>query len=56
MNTVDYIWSVFVGGSEVNDNYMRLAEANMLAQEFVDDGYDQIFLIDTDGNEIVVKE
>jgi hypothetical protein len=56
MNNVDYIWSVFVGGTEVNDNYMRLAEANLLAQEYVDDGYDQVVLMDTEGNEIIVKE
>lgn len=56
MNSTDYIWSVFVGGTEVNDNYMRLAEANVLAQEYVNDGYDQVVLMDTDNNEIIVRE
>lgn len=56
MGKMDYIWSVFVGGTEVNNKYMRLSEANELAQDYVDDGYDQVVIMDTEGNEIIVKE
>ena len=35
-------YSVWVGGTEVNDYYLSKAEANRLAQGYIDDGYDDV--------------
>lgn len=35
-------WSVWVNGGEVNDVLLTLAEAEELAQEFRDNGYDNV--------------
>ena len=34
-------YSVWVGGMEVNDEYLTLREAEDLAWEYRDDGYDE---------------
>lgn len=36
------LYSVYVGGSEVNDYLMRYDEALDLAREYSDDGYDDV--------------
>ena len=33
------IWTLFVGGGEVNDYYLTYKQANKLMQEYIDDGY-----------------
>lgn len=35
---------VWVGGVEVNDYYLTLAEANKLADEYKADGYDDVII------------
>jgi hypothetical protein len=35
-------WSVWVGGGEVNDNYLTEKEAEELAQQFINDGYNDV--------------
>jgi hypothetical protein len=35
-------YTVWVGGTEVNDYYLSLEEAEMLAFEYQDDGYDDV--------------
>jgi len=35
-------FTVWVGGTEVNDNYMSEAEAHKLAQQYIDDQYDDV--------------
>ena len=46
MNKPDYYrsenYSVFVGGTEVNDYLLTKEQAENLAQEFIDDGYDDV--------------
>lgn len=34
-----YIYTVYVGGSEVNDYYLTKLEAENLAQDYLDDDY-----------------
>lgn len=35
-------WTVWVGGVEVNDYYLTKERADSLAQEYKDDGYDDV--------------
>lgn len=56
MSALDLVWSVFVGGTEVNDYYLTLSQAEELADDYEEDGYDEIYLVSTDGEEIMVKE
>jgi hypothetical protein len=35
-------WSVWVGGSEVNDYYLTKESAENLAQEWIAEGYDDV--------------
>ncbi len=35
-------WSVFVGGGEVHDHYMQYRYAKMVAQHYIDGGYDDV--------------
>lgn len=37
-------YSVWVGGCEVNDYYLTKAEAEDLAEEYKEDGYDDVFI------------
>ena len=39
------IYSVWVGGGEVNDNYLTKNEAISLAKEYEDDGYDDVVIV-----------
>lgn len=56
VKTVEHRYSVFVGGAEVNDFYLTLPEAKRLAQEYADDGYDQVVIVSIHGEETIVKE
>ena len=38
------VYSVWVGASEVNDYYLSLEDAIELAQEYKDDGYDDVVI------------
>ena len=38
-------WSVWVGGAEVNDYQLGLRDAQDLAREFTDDGYDDVYVL-----------
>ena len=40
--TTDKNYSVWVGGSEVNNNYLTKKDAENLAKEFKDDGYEDV--------------
>lgn len=40
----DKVWSVWVGGTEVNDHFLDEAAAKRLAEEYMDDGYDDVQL------------
>lgn len=37
-----YFYSVWVGGVEVNDFPLTMGKALRLAQEYIDDGYDDV--------------
>ena len=39
------VWSVWVGGAEVNDYQLGLRDAQDLAREFTDDGYDDVYVL-----------
>jgi hypothetical protein len=39
------VYSVFVGGTEVNDFYLTHEQAEDLADDFYDDGYDDVEII-----------
>ena len=39
------IYTVFVGGTEVNDYYLSQEEANRLAEEYREDGYTDVEII-----------
>ena len=41
---MDKVFSVWVGGSEVNDYYLTLDDAIRLADEYVDDGYEDVHI------------
>lgn len=38
------LYTVWVGGIEVNDYYLSYEEAEDLAQEYIDDGYDDVVI------------
>ena len=38
------LFSVWVGGVEVNDNLLTLDEAQRIARNWIDDGYDDVQL------------
>ena len=38
-------YSVYVGGDEVNHNYLSKEDAEILAEEYIDDGYDDVAVI-----------
>ena len=46
-------WSVFVGGSEVNDNLMNYSTALELADDYIEDAYDDVVLYQYDTAEEV---
>ena len=37
-------YSVWVGGSEVNDYYLTLDEAQTIARQYITDGYDDVII------------
>lgn len=44
-------WTVFVGGVEVNDYLLDFERASDLAQEYLDDDYDDVVLMQYDTGE-----
>jgi len=40
-------FTVWVGGTEVNDNLLTKEEADELAQEYIDDDYEDVIVDDT---------
>ena len=46
-----YIYSVWVGGVEVNDYLLSWSDARQLAADYRDDGYDDVAI--TSRNEVV---
>ena len=45
---MDKLFSVWVGGVEVNDYYLTEDEANTLAKKYEDDGYDDVVIDEID--------
>ena len=43
------VFSVWVGGSEVNDYYLTIDEAIRIADEYVDDGYEDVHIVEKKG-------
>lgn len=41
-------YSVWVGGSEVNDYYLTKEQAEYLAEEYKEDGYDDVVIEEID--------
>lgn len=39
-------WTVWVGGGEVNDHYLSKAEAEVLRDKYIADGYDDVVMED----------
>ena len=37
-------YTVWVGGSEVNDYYLTQSEAQTIAQQYITDGYDDVII------------
>jgi hypothetical protein len=37
-------WTVWVGGSEVNDYYLSQKQAQNMAQAWIDEGYDEVVI------------
>jgi hypothetical protein len=37
-------YTVWAGGSEVNDYYLTLDEAQTIAQHYINDGYDDVII------------
>lgn len=37
-------WTVWVGGVEVNDNYLTLEEAERLRDDYLDEDYDDVIM------------
>jgi len=37
-------YTVWVGGSEMNDYYLSLSEAQTIAQQYITDGYDDVII------------
>lgn len=46
-------WSVFVGGAEVNDSLLDFDTACVLAQEYLDDDYNDVMLMQYDTGETI---
>lgn len=46
-------WTVFVGGTETNDHLMNFTDASRLADDYLDDGYDDVVLMQYDTGEEV---
>ena len=44
-------WAVFVGGAEVNDFTMNFNDAASLGEDYLEDGYDDIYLYQYDTGE-----
>lgn len=44
MEQVNKIYSVWVGGGEINDYYLDWNEAFELAQHYKDEGYDEVIV------------
>ena len=38
------LYTVWVGGMEVNDHYLNKEKADALAQEYIDDDYDDVIV------------
>tara|TARA_R110002096_G_scaffold344480_1_gene537355 strand:- start:5 stop:145 length:141 start_codon:yes stop_codon:yes gene_type:complete len=38
-------YTVWVGGMEVVDYYVSVIDANRIAQEYIDDGYDDVVIV-----------
>ena len=37
-------YTVWVGGSEMNDYYLSLSEAQTIARQYITDGYDDVII------------
>lgn len=44
------LYTVWVGGIEVNDNYLSREKAFALAQEYIKDGHDDVIVCDYENN------
>ena len=42
-------YTVWVGGTEVNDYLMTFEKAQLLADVYIEDGYDDVIIEDTGG-------
>ena len=42
METENQYYSVWVGGTEVNDYYITKFQAEKIAKKFINDGYDDV--------------
>lgn len=45
------VYTVYVGGLEVNDFYLTKVEAEHLAQSYLDDDYDDVEILNIDDDE-----
>lgn len=45
------MYTVYVGGGEVNDRYLTKAEAEKLADAYREDGYDDVEIVEVDVDE-----
>lgn len=50
MSQTKKVWSVYVDGNEVNSFYMTKNRALELADEYIEDGYDTVEIMDKVGN------
>ena len=41
---MEKVYTVWVGGTEVNDYLLNLADAEKVKQEYNDDGYDDVII------------
>jgi len=53
VNELDYKYSVFVGGAEVNDWYLTWGQAVLLSQSYEVQGYDDVAIVCLETNEKV---
>lgn len=42
------IYTVFVGGTEVTAFYLSKEQAEQLAQDYIDEGYDDVAIVEVD--------
>lgn len=42
------VYTVFVGGTEVSDHYLTKEDAKILAQSYIDDGYTDVKIVNTE--------